>query len=462
MKQLIKNGIIVSDSSKYKADILIKDEKIIDIGIDLEDSEANIVNAEGCYIVPGGIDVHTHFDLQAGNHRAVDDYYTGSMAAACGGTTTIIDHIAFGPTGCNLHHQVNEYHKLANDKSFIDYSFHGVIQHVNNSILDEMEQLFKEGITSMKIYMTYDSKLDDAAIYQVLKRAKDIGMIIAVHAENDGVINYLREKYASENLLTPIYHAKSRPSGCEAEAISRIAHIASIVDDAPLYIVHLSSENGLNECKKIYNSKQKNIFVETCPQYLLLNEDKYNDCIEGLKYTMSPPLRKERDCEYLWEGIREGYIGIVATDHCPFNFETKVKFGENSFVTCPMGFPGVEERMSLMFSEGVMKNRISINKFVEITSTNPAKVYGLYPEKGAILPNSDADIVIINPCSKYTMSIVNRHSNVDYCGYEGINIDCKIDLVMQRGNILYKDGKFVGKEGEGKFIKRKKSSLISE
>ena len=325
-----------------------------------------------------------------------------------------------------------------------------------------MEELFNQGITSMKIYMTYDDKLDDSGIYQVLKKAKELGMIIAVHAENDGVINHLREKYSEQGLLTPKYHEKSRPQECEAEAISRISYIASILEDAPLYIVHLSSKSGLGECIKVDDRNQKNFFVETCPQYLLLTNEKYNDEIEGLKYTMSPPLRGEKDCEALWEGINNGVIDVVATDHCPFNFKTKVKFGKNSFTTCPMGFPGVEERMILMFSDGVMKNKISIDKFVEVMSTKPAKIYGLYPQKGTILPNSDADIVIINPNKKWKISVSNMHSRVDYCGYEGKEINGEIELVMQRGEVLYYNGTFIGKKGKGKFIKRHKSNLIEE
>ena len=460
MNKLIKNGTIVTELGKFNGDILIKDGKISTIGNNINEVGAEIINASGCYVMPGGIDVHTHFDLQAGAHRAVDNYYTGSIAAACGGTTTIVDHIAFGPKECNLHHQVNEYYKLSEGKSVIDYSFHGVIQHVNDSILKEMEELFNDGITSMKIYMTYDGKLDDSGIYDVLKKAKELGMIIAVHAENDGVINNLREKYSKEGLLTPEYHGKSRPQECEAEAINRISYIADILEGAPLYIVHLSSETGLKECLKIDERKQKNVFVETCTQYLLLTDEKYKDDIEGLKYTMSPPLRKEKDCEALWEGINNGTIDVVATDHCPFNFKTKLEFGKDSFTTCPMGFPGVEERMILMFSEGVMKNKISIEKFVEVMSTKPAKIYGLYPEKGAIMPNSDADIIIINPNKKWRMSVDNMHSSVDYCGYEGKEVNGEIQLVIQRGEVLYTNGSFVGKKGNGKFSKRHKSSLI--
>lgn len=460
MNTIIKNGVIVTDSDSFNGDILIKDDKIIAIGKDINIENSNVIDGSGCYVIPGGIDVHTHFDLQAGNHRAVDNYYTGSRAAACGGTTTIVDHIAFGPKNCSLHHQINEYHKLAKGKSFIDYSFHGVIQHINDNVLDEMEQLFSEGITSMKIYMTYDSKLDDGAIYKVLSKAKELGMIIAVHAENDGVINSLRDMYKSQGLLTPEYHSKSRPAECEAEAISRISYIAKILDDAPLYIVHLSSKEGLEECIKVNNRRQQNVFIETCPQYLILNSDKYKDSIEGLKYTMSPPLREEKDSEALWEGIRNGTIDVIATDHCPFDFKTKIKYGEMNFVQCPMGFPGVEERVPLIFSEGVMKNKISINKYVEVIATNPAKIYGLYPRKGVLLPGSDADIVLINPSKKMLLSKESCHSNVDYCGYEGKEVDCAIELVMQRGEVLYNKGMFQGKSGRGEFIKRDKSLFL--
>ncbi|WP_130891544.1 dihydropyrimidinase [Fusobacterium ulcerans] len=454
---LIKNGFIVSEKDTFKADILIENGKIKKIENDLKIKEGyKVIDAEGKYIIPGAIDAHTHFDLQAGTCRAVDDFYTGSIAAACGGTTTIIDHMAFGPKGCNLQHQVDEYHKLAAGKSVIDYSFHGVIQHVNDDIINEMEKIIKEGIPSLKVYMTYDFKLNDAEILQTLKKAKECNGIIAVHAENHDIINYFREKFLLEGKKSPIYHAYSRPEECEAEAINRMIYLSEIAEDAPLYIVHLSTKKGLEEIKRARKKGMKNIFVETCPQYLLLTEQEYSkENNEGLKFIMSPPLRKGSDIEALWEGINNGDIQVIATDHCPFNFRKEKQFGKNDFTKCPNGAPGVEERVKIIFSEGVKKGRISINKFVEVVCTNPAKIYGCYPQKGVLLPGSDADIVVIDANKKSIITHNSLHSVVDYTLYEGREIMGDIELVIQRGEVIVKNNKFIGKKGNGKFLKRK-------
>ncbi|MEM1485812.1 dihydropyrimidinase [Oscillospiraceae bacterium PP1C4] len=460
MKKLIKNGMVVSDSQTFLADVLIEDEKISLIGVNLECADAQVIDAAGKYVIPGAVDVHTHMDLQAGAHRAVDDFYDGTVAAACGGTTTIVDHIAFGPKGCSLWHQVNEYHKLAENKAVIDYGFHGVIQHVDDKILEEMEEISQAGITSFKIYMTYDFKLSDMEIYRVLKKAKEIGAVIAVHAENDGIINYLRACYKQQGLGTPAYHPKSRPAGCEAEAISRMFHIAAMADDAPVYIVHLSSGKGLLEVRKAFEEHQKHIGIETCIQYLMLTDERYSDEENALKYVMSPPLRKQEDCDALWKGIEDGTVQVVATDHCPFHFDTKKQFGAKDFTSCPNGAPGVEERVRLMFSEGVMKNKISIHKFVEVLCTNPSKMFGLYPQKGTILPGSDADIVIIDPSKRGVITHEKMHGASDYSAYEGFEVLGDIDLVIQRGEIIVRDNQFLGKKGSGRFIKRSKSVLV--
>lgn len=395
MKLLVKNGMIATESQVFRGDILIEDEKIKSIGTVLEEEDAEVIDATGRYVIPGGVDVHTHMDLQAGKYRAVDDFYDGTVAAACGGTTTIVDHMAFGPKGCSLWHQVEEYHCLADGKSVIDYGFHGVIQHVNASILGEMKEIAEnDGITSFKVYTTYDDKLTDEEIFQVLKEAKKDGIVIAVHCENDGVINYLRKTYRESGCTEPKYHPLSRPARCEAEAVDCLLHLAAMAGDAPLYIVHLSSKEGLMEVMKARASRQKNFAVETCTQYLTLTDEMYEDPKEGLKAIMSPPLRKKEDQDALWQALKDGVIDVVATDHCPFHFGKEKQAGAQDFTACPNGAPGVEERMRILFSEGVMKGRITLPQMVHYLCTNPSRMYGLYPQKGTLLPGSDADLIV--------------------------------------------------------------------
>lgn len=454
MKTIIKHSRIVSPSETYEADILIDGEKIACIGKDLEDADARIIDAGGKYVIPGGVDVHTHMDLQAGSSRAVDDFYDGTVAAACGGTTSIVDHMAFGPKGCNLHHQLNEYHRLADGRAVIDYGFHGTVQHLNKDILAELEDMVKDGVSSVKVYLTYDFRLNDGEVLQVLKRMKELGGVTAFHCENHEILEYYRKKYVAEGKTSPIYHAKSRPNLAEAEAVARVLNLARLAGDAPVYVVHLSSKEGLEAIRDARRKGQKNIYVETCPQYLTLTEEKYLD-EDGLKYVMSPPLRTEEDCRRLWEGLEAGDIQVVGTDHCPFNYGKEKQLGKDDFTKCPNGAPGVEERIPLLFSEGVMKNRLSMNRFVETMCTNPAKIYGLYPQKGIIQPGSDGDLVIIDPEAEYVITHDRMHSAVDYTSYEGIRIQGKVSLVMQRGRIVAEDGQFKGERGAGRFIMRK-------
>ncbi len=458
MNLLIKNGNVVTPSEVYQGDIFIKNGKIEAIGHfqEKEDKETKIIEAQGKYVIPGAVDAHTHMDLQVGEHRAVDDFYTGTVAAACGGTTTIIDHIAFGPKGCNLHYEIDEYHKLAEEKAVIDYGFHGVVQHIDDKTLKELEQMVKyEGITSFKGYLTYDFKLEDDEILQFMLKMKELGGIPTFHAENDRIITYLREKYVSENKIEPIYHAKTRPPQCEAEAVSRLLYIASLAGDAPVYIVHLSTKEGLEAIKFAKDQGQRNIFTETCPQYLTLTEELYKGKNhEGLKYIMSPPLRTKEHCKALWKGLADGVIDVVATDHCPFHFAIEKQHGLKDFTKCPGGAPGVEERVRVLFSEGVVKNRISIEKFVETISSNPAKIFGIFPKKGALLPGSDGDIVIIDPNKEEVLTKKNMKSAVDYTAYEGMKVKGKIDYVILKGKIIVKDNEFLGQKGEGEFLKR--------
>ncbi len=460
MKKLIKNGMIATDSQVFQGDILIEGETIQAIGTNLPEEDAEVIDASGKYVLPGAVDVHTHMDLQAGKYRAVDDFYNGTVAAACGGTTTIVDHMAFGPKGCSLWHQVEEYHRLADDKSVIDYGFHGVIQHVNPDVLREMKEIAdNEGITSFKIYMTYDFMLKDDEIYQVLKQAKEDGLVIAVHCENDGVINYLRSHYKEQGCTQPKYHPLSRPARCEAEAIDRMLHLAAMAGDAPLYIVHLSSKEGLMEVLKAKKAGQEHFAVETCTQYLTMTDALYEDDSEGLKAIMSPPLRKAEDNEALWQALADDILDVVATDHCPFLFAKEKQAGAKDFTACPNGAPGVEERLRVMFSEGVAKGKITLPQLVKYLCTNPSRMYGLYPRKGTILPGSDADLVILNPEKERILTSEDMHGASDYTCYEGWKVKGEIELVMQRGNILVKDNHFLGKKGDGQYLKRGASAL---
>lgn len=451
---LIKNGLINSSIESYRADILIENGKIKEIGSNLIADNHEIIDASNMYLMPGGIDVHTHMDLDLGNYRVVDDFYTGTVAAAYGGTTTIVDHIGFGPKNCSLQYQIDQYHKLARGKSIIDYSFHGVFQHVNNKILHEMQNLIDEGIMSFKIYMTYDNMLQDEEILEILLKAKTLGAVIAVHAENHGAIQYLRQYYTEQKKLAPIYHAYSRPDSTEAEAINRMIYLSEIAGFPHLYFVHVSTKKGLDEIISARKRGAKNIYCETCVQYLTLTEEKYEEENNGgLKYIMSPPLRKKEDVEALWIGIEKGQVDVIATDHCPFILNDKLN-GKDNFKVAPGGAPGVEERVEIILSEG-MKRGIPVNNLIDKLSTNPAKIFGLYPQKGDIRVGFDADIIIIKKCNE-TIKYENRHSAVDYTIYDGFDIGYVVNTTIQRGNIIVNCDKLLANQGSGLFLKRER------
>lgn len=450
MGLLLKNANIVTDKDKFLADVYIENGVISKIGENLNVKAERTIDLTGKYLMPGGIDVHTHFDIDVGIARSADNFYTGSLAAAYGGTTTIVDHMGFGPKGCNLHHQLDYYHNLAKD-SVIDYSFHGVIQHIDQNILGEIDQMIEDGIPSFKGYMTYGYKLSDIEMLKLSEKLSKSGGLLTVHPENNDIIDFFREKFAAENKLSPIYHAKSRPDKCEGEAVNRMIDITNMTN-CPLYIVHLSCNDALEHIKKAIDKGQK-VYAETCPQYLVLDEDLYNRK-DGVKYICSPPIRENSHQDKLWEGIQNGYIQTIATDHCSFNYELKKEMGEKDFRNCPNGLPGVETRMSIIFSEGVSKGRINLNKFVELVSTNPAKIFGMYPKKGAIQIGSDADLVVIDPKLKKIITAKELHENVDYTPFEGIEIvGCPV-MTISQGEVIVENNKFVGEKGRGKFIKR--------
>ena len=495
---LIKGGLVITETAEEICDIYCSGEKIKLIGKDLaarytgvkhtgamhttithtdalaagikkdgalrEDTPGGntqgveVINAEGKIVIPGGVDAHTHLCLDTGSAVVSDDFYSGTLAAAWGGTTTIVDHPGFGPSGCSLDHQIKKYHKLAEGRAVIDYSFHGVIQHVDEDVLAMMETLAESGITSYKVYTTYGCKLSDENIYQVLKRAAELGLLVAVHPENDGVINYLRKKFLSEGKISSQYHPLSRPAECEAEAVSRMILLAKMAGDAPLYIVHLSSALALEFIINARRRGQKNLYAETCAQYLLLDESLYNlPGSESLKYIMCPPLRTEADRKALWQGL-EADIDTVATDHCPFLFETQKLRGRDDFTKCPSGAPGIEERIPLMYSESVAKKRLGIRRFTELCSTAPAKLFGLYPQKGVIKEGSDADLVIIDPEKKMVLSHKNIHAHVDYTMYEGIEVLGYPLCTISRGEVIVRAGAANAAPGRGKFIRRRRYS----
>lgn len=455
MNLIIKNGIINNCEESFKTDILIENGIIKEIRANLSnENKYDIIDAKGNLVLPGGVDVHTHMDLDLGKYRAVDDFYTGTLAAAFGGTTTIVDHISFGPKGCSLHYEIDEYQRKAKGKAITDYSFHGVIQHVDENILKEMNELVNEGIQSFKIYMTYDNMLHDEDILSVLVQARKLGAVIAVHAENNGAIQYLRTYYGNLGKTDPIYHALSRPDSSEAEAINRMCYLSEIAEYPHLYFVHVSTKKGLDEITAARNRGVKNIYCETCTQYLTLTDDCYNkENYEGLKYIMAPPLRKKEDVEALWRGIENDVVDVIATDHCPFYLEQKLN-GKEDYRVAPGGAPGVEERIQIILTEGI-KRGVHINKLIEKLCSNPAKIFGLYPKKGTLNIGSDGDIIIVKKQNN-TILQKNMHSAADYTAYEGYESEYIIETAIQRGNTLFKNGKMVAEKGHGEFIKRKR------
>ncbi len=457
MGTILSGGKIVTPKETVEADIRLEDGIIQAIGKNIKaEKDDEIINVKGSYILPGGIETHTHFYLGTGAPLTADDFKTGTLAAIAGGTTTILD-FATQDKGKTLEEALDVWHKKAYNVSFCDYGFHMAITDWNEQTSKSMENMIKNGISSFKMYMAYKGTLqvNDSEIYEALKRSREINGIIGFHCENGDIIDELVKENIKNGLVEPKYHEKSRPSILEAEAISRVSKIAKVAK-APIYIVHLSSKEGYKEALKA-REDGINIYLETCPQYLLLDKSKYEgtkeDSFNGAKYVMSPPLRNKDDNEVLWKGIERENIEIIGTDHCSFTYDQK-KNGINDFSKIPNGGPGVEHRILLMYQYGVVEKRFSINKLSEIVSTNAAKMFGMYPKKGIIKCGSDADLVVLNPNKTFIITKENQHQNLDYTPYDGYKIDCNIDYVFLRGENIVKDNKLAVTTPRGKYIKR--------
>lgn len=456
MKTLIKNGRIITAVDDYHADILIEGETISTIAKSLDGVEADkVIDAKGKLVIPGGIDAHTHMDMPFGGTVSADDFRTGTLAAAHGGTTTIID-FAIQNKGESIIGALDTWHEKAAGKTAIDYSFHMIVTDLPHERTGEMKQLInQEGVTSFKLFMAYPGVLlvDDATIFRAMSLAGEQGGLICMHAENGVVINEIVEKALREGKTAPKYHALTRPTKAEAEGVHRAIALAEMAE-SPVYIVHLSCHDAL---KEVQNARDLGVpaFAETCPQYLFLDYSMYEqEGFEGAKYVMTPALREKWNQAELWKGLQMNDLQVVSTDHCPFCFKDQKQLGKNDFSKIPNGGPGVEHRMSLIYNGGVKEGKISLNRFVEITSTSPAKLFGLFPKKGTIAVGSDADIVIFDPERKMTISADTHHMNVDYSCYEGKEVQGVSETVLSRGKVVIENEKYVGKAGDGKFIKR--------
>jgi len=450
---LFRNAFIVNSNRIFTGDLLAENGKITALGRGLPDRDAHVIDANGKYLLPGGVDPHTHFDLDVGFTRASDNFYTGTIAAAFGGTTTVIDHMAFGPPGCRLTHQAEVYHNLA-ARSVVDYGFHGVFQHVDDDVLLDMARLKADGITSLKLYLTYrPNMLSDPDALSVLVRAKELGLVICAHCENDAIVSHLRAELKQAEKTQARFHPVSRPPEAEAEAVYRFLSLAKAAGEPQVYVVHLSSKAGLMALAALREAGQRNIFAETCPQYLYLDDSRYDDDAEGLKYIMCPPLRKQQDLDALWAGLASTDIDVIGTDHCPFFFQTQKQRGAADFTLCPTGAPGVELRMSLLFSE-CLQGRMPLPRMVRLCCTSPAVIFGLGDRKGDIVPGLDADLVLFDPTASWVVTQSRLHENVDYTPYEGMQLTGRPVMTVSQGEIIVENGIFTGSPGRGRYLKR--------
>lgn len=456
MSILIQGGRVITAVDDYFADVLIEGERVTQIGANLAVRADRIIDARGRYVIPGGIDAHTHLDMPFGGTTSADDFDSGTVAAAHGGTTTVID-FAIQQKGRSTLEGLDAWHEKADGKATIDYSFHMIVTDMAVERLPEMEQLARRGVTSYKLFMAYPGVLyvDDGTLYRAFRQAGENGTRICMHAENGIVIDEIIREAVADGKVSPRWHAHTRPTRMEAEGVHRAIAIAEVAN-VPLYIVHLSSFDAMEEVKA-GRSRGVDVMAETCPQYLFLDDSYYDrEGFEGAKWVMTPALRPRWNQEKLWQGLRFGHLGNVATDHCPFCFQGQKELGRESFTKIPNGAPGVENRVSLLYSGGVVPGRISLNRWVELCSTAAARTFGLFPKKGTIAVGSDADIVVFDPNERRTISVNDtrtHHMRVDYSTYEGFEVQGWTEWVLSRGRVVVAKG---GAEtrGGGQFVAR--------
>jgi dihydropyrimidinase len=456
MGTLIQNGTVVTADRTFAADVLIEGATIKEVRAGIAANAADmVVDATGMLVLPGGIDVHTHLDMPFGGTTSSDDFETGTRAAALGGTTTIVD-FAIQAKGTKMRSALDTWWGKAEGKACIDYGLHMIVTDLGTSGLEDMDDMVREGVASFKLFMAYPGVLmvDDATIFKALQQTAKNGALICMHAENGSAIDVIVQQALAEGKTAPIYHALTRPTRAEAEAVHRAIALAEMAG-VPVYIVHLSSEDALNQVREA-RDRGLPAFAETCPQYLLLSleDNMKGESFEDAKYVFTPPLREKKNQPKLWDGLRHDHLQVVSTDHCPFCFADQKALGKDDFTKIPNGGPGIEHRLQLLHHYGAGEGKISLQRFVEITSTAPARIFGMYPKKGTIAEGSDADVVIWDPKAEYVISAATHHMRCDFSMFEGYKVKGNARQVFSRGELVVEDGKFLGKPGRGEYLRR--------